>query len=678
MDLTDSTIAQYQIVEKIGQGGMATVYKAYQPSLDRHVAVKVMASDLSRSENFAVRFEREARAIAKLRHRNILTIYDYGRQDDMLYLAMEYVEGGTLKERLGWPQKLSYAVDIITQIGGALAHAHRQGVIHRDIKPANVLVANDDWLLLSDFGLVKMAEESVQLTMSGTSLGTPQYMSPEQAQAMEIDQRSDIYSLGVVLYEAITGQTPFGTDNPVAIIMKHINEPIIPPHTLRPDLPPGMERVILKALAKSPEDRYQRMDDFLEDLQATQATSDNLEAGPAANGAAASADPVKEYATTATPVPPTKVRHARRKRGFPWLGLSISVIILLIIGLSAFIFRDSVPALAAVLYEAGALPPAVSEVIMPPTATPTEGVTEATSVTQSTTTATDFTPSTVPPTPTPIVEGTSTPTPAPPTATPLVITTRLSERDGAEMVFVPAGAFLMGSESLGDDERPVRTVFLDDFWLDRYEVTNEQFSRFVETTGYETEAEQEGWGWISAGAEWEAVDGANWRHPAGPDSDLDGKADHPVVLISWADANIYCQWANKRLPTEAEWEKAARGPAGAVYAWGESFDATLANTEEGGYGDTLPVGSFSPAGDSPYGAADMTGNVWEWVADWYDNDYYQEAPADNPPGPPTGSDKVLRGGSWLFDQLYARSAFRYNVRPDYTYDFTGFRCAGSD
>ena len=257
------------------------------------------------------------------------------------------------------------------------------------------------------------------------------------------------------------------------------------------------------------------------------------------------------------------------------------------------------------------------------------------------------------------------------------------EADRAEMVFVPAGPFTMGSDTLGEDERPVRQVRLGDFWIDRYEVTNELFARFVTETDYETEAEQRGWGWVRAGDEWEERDGADWRHPHGPNSSIDDKMDHPVVLMSWNDANVYCNWAQKSLPTEAEWEKAARGPMLDVeieqnYAWGQEFDSEKANTEEANQNDTTPVGHFSPQGDSPYGAADMTGNVWEWVADWYSSDYYQEAPLSNPPGPATGTNKILRGGSWLFDAFYARTAFRYNIRPDYTYDFAGFRCSSRE
>ena len=233
----------------------------------------------------------------------------------------------------------------------------------------------------------------------------------------------------------------------------------------------------------------------------------------------------------------------------------------------------------------------------------------------------------------------------------------------------------MGSEELGDDERPAHQVYLDGFWIDRYEVSNERFARFVDATGYQTEAEERKWGWVWKGSEWEKVEGADWRHPHGPDSSIEGKMDHPVVLVSWNDADAYCHWAGKRLPSEAQWEKAARGTDGRRYAWGDQFDSARANTKESKREDTTPVGSFSPQGDSPYGASDIAGNVWEWVDDWYGSDYYSQAPSANPPGPATGTYKILRGGSWPFDEVYARPSFRHKVSPDYTYDFVGFRCS---
>jgi len=631
MDLDGTVLGQYHIIEQIGRGGMATVYKAYQPNLDRYVAVKVLAPDMAETKGFITRFEREAKAVARLRHRNTLTVFDYGRQGDLFYLVMEYVSGGTLIGRMGWPQDLAYAVNIVSQVGDALAHAHRQGMIHRDVKPGNILMAEEDWPLLSDFGLVKIAEDSLHLTTSGASVGTPQYMSPEQARGLVVDQRSDIYSLGVVLYEAVTGRPPFGTDNPVVVLLRHINEPITPPHTLRSDLPEEIERVICKALAKSPAERYQRMEDFLTDLRGAHPLHANHNLVQQGDAQIVSKKP-----STRPSIPP-------RRRSLLWVGVAIGAALLVTLAMTLpFLKASTIPSLPH---------------------TPTS-----------------------PPLPSPTV--------APVTPTAPTIEQRVWEADGAEMVFVPAGEFIMGSEELGDDERPVHRVYLDDFWIDRYEVTNERFARFVAATGYQTEAERHGWGWVSLpDVGGEKVEGADWRHPRGPDSSIEpsgyaqdeDKMDHPVVLVSWNDADAYCRWAGKRLPSEAQWEKAARGPLtleqdgdsgrGNCYAWGNEFDSARANTRESERGDTTPVGSFSPQGDSPYGACDMTGNAWEWVADWYDSDTYSQAPYANPTGPATGTYKVLRGGSWPFDEVYARTSFRYNVRPDYTYDFAGFRCS---
>jgi len=652
MSLNGTVIGQYHIVKQIGRGGMATVYKAYQPNLDRYVSVKVLAADPADTRGFIARFEREARAVAKLRHRNILTIFDYGRQGDVFYLAMEYVGGGTLIERLGWPQELAYAVNIVSQVGDALAYAHRQGMIHRDVKPGNILMAGEDWPLLSDFGLVKILEGSFQLTASGASVGTPKYMSPEQAQGLAVDQRSDIYSLGIVLYEALTGRPPFGTDSPVAMILRRMNEPPIPPRVLRSDLPQEMEQVILKALTRSPADRYQRMEEFLADLKAAFPLSANGNMVHQHN-----AQPgLKEQPAVFRAVPmPLDTPRLPRRRSFPWVRLAIGTVLLLTLALALLPFKDSLAPLVSALNDVVATVPEPSPVSSP-SATPRPSPTLSLSA------------------------ATPSPTAKPTMPSPQATRIQVWPADGVEMVFVPAGEFLMGSEELGDDERPAHRVYLDDFWIDRYEVTNDRFARFVAATGYQTEAESRRWGWVWKRAEWEKVEGADWQHPRGPDSSIEGKLDHPVVLVSWNDAVAYCRWAGKHLPSEAQWEKAARGTLtdsghGPRYAWGDEFDPARANTNESGLGDTTPVGSFSPQGDSPYGACDMTGNVWEWMADWYGSDYYSRAPSANPPGPASGTDKVLRGGSWPFDEVYARTAFRYNVRPDYTYDFAGFRCS---
>jgi serine/threonine protein kinase/tetratricopeptide (TPR) repeat protein len=256
MDLIGQEVGQYRIAEPIGQGGMATVFKAYQPSLERFVALKVVPNRHALAGGFSERFLREARAIAQLNHPNILPILEYGQEPEFSYIVTKLVTRGTLKERLEEPLELGQVVEIIAQIGDALDHAHERGILHRDVKPSNVLLDDEDWVQLADFGLAKMMAGDERLTDSGVGIGTPAYMSPEQGQGLRVDHRADIYSLGVILYEMVTGKLPYSAETPMAIIFKHIYEPLTLPRLVRPEIPPLVEAVILKALEKKPENRY--------------------------------------------------------------------------------------------------------------------------------------------------------------------------------------------------------------------------------------------------------------------------------------------------------------------------------------------------------------------------------------------------------------------------------------
>jgi hypothetical protein len=256
-DLIGHTLGQYRIVEQVGLGGMATVYKAFQPALDRYVAIKVLPAYYAHEPGFAERFVREAKAVARLTHPHVLPIYDFGQENGLSYIVMQYVPSGTLKDMLGQPVNLVKAAEIVEQIADALDYAHEQGIIHRDVKPSNVLMDRGRWVLLSDFGLAKMVEGSAQLTGSGVGVGTPAYMAPEQGRGLKVDRRADIYSLGIILYEMATGRVPFEAETPMAVVVKHITEPLPLPRSIRPDLPETVERIILKALAKSPGDRYE-------------------------------------------------------------------------------------------------------------------------------------------------------------------------------------------------------------------------------------------------------------------------------------------------------------------------------------------------------------------------------------------------------------------------------------
>ncbi|GIW05793.1 MAG: hypothetical protein KatS3mg060_0598 [Dehalococcoidia bacterium] len=265
--LIGQTLGQYQIVELLGKGGMATVYRALQPALGRSVAVKVLPPVLAADETFVARFRREAMVVAGLAHPNILPVYDFGAFNGYLAIVMMYVLGGTLRMRLGEPMPVSTAVRIVGQVADALSYAHERGIIHRDVKPTNILMARPDWALLADFGIAQLADHRT-LTLTGGKVGTPQYMSPEQAAGDPVDARSDIYSLGIVLYEMLSGRVPFTAPTTLATLQQQINAPLPPITTYRRDLPPGLIEVLSRALAKSPAARFSTAAEFHGALEA--------------------------------------------------------------------------------------------------------------------------------------------------------------------------------------------------------------------------------------------------------------------------------------------------------------------------------------------------------------------------------------------------------------------------
>ncbi|MFZ5858509.1 MAG: protein kinase domain-containing protein [Chloroflexota bacterium] len=259
------TIGPYRIVEQLGQGGMATVYKAYHAALDRYVALKVLHPAFGEDLNFEARFKREARLVAKLDHPNIVPIYDYSEHEKRPFLVMKFIEGETLKARMvRGPLSSSELTKIIEAVGAALSYAHKMGILHRDIKPSNVLLTNEGPIYLADFGLARIASMG-ESTLSGDMImGTPQYISPEQAMGKKnLDEGTDIYSFGVMLYEMTVGQVPFNADTPFSIIHDHIYTPLPIPRAINPDIPESVERVLLKALSKERADRYATIADMV-------------------------------------------------------------------------------------------------------------------------------------------------------------------------------------------------------------------------------------------------------------------------------------------------------------------------------------------------------------------------------------------------------------------------------
>ncbi len=263
---------RYRILRKLGAGGMANVYLAEDEDLGRRVAIKILNDRYADDESFTERFRREAKSAASLSHPNIVSIYDRGESEGRAYIAMEVVEGESLKELImsKGPLPLAQAVDYAKQILAAVRFAHRHGIIHRDIKPHNILIDGEGRLKVTDFGIARAGPS--QMTEVGSIMGTAQYLSPEQARGAPVTAASDLYSVGVVLYEMLTGKTPFTGETPIEIAMKHLNETPHPPSELRPEIPPELDQIVLRSLAKDQHERYETADEFSADL-------DRLEAG---------------------------------------------------------------------------------------------------------------------------------------------------------------------------------------------------------------------------------------------------------------------------------------------------------------------------------------------------------------------------------------------------------------
>jgi len=659
-DLTGKQLGQYRVLGPLGEGGMAAVYRAFDPALDRDVALKVLPRHFVGDPEFSARFQREAKVIARLQHVHILPVHDFGQEDDYTFIVMPFIETGTLADLLkGRPLPLPQILKIISQVGDALSYAHQSGIVHRDIKPSNILIDERGNCLLTDFGVAKMVEATVQLTQTGAIIGTPAYMSPEQIMGERVDGRSDLYSLGVVLFEMATGRQPYRAETPPAVFVKHLHDPLPMPRSLNPDIPEAIERVILKTLAKQPTGRFQTATDLVKALEAAilettrpaaqvpernrselatlaEETSD-LEIEPPSSPPPPKV-PLRPPSTPDRP-PPTKQAPLFPRWGWALAALGILVGIAIVAIIGFFLIR-LLPGLGGTP-AAGLAEPQVSM-----TATPQP-------VRQATTTL-------------------ASPTQPPAeTAAPLPIlgSTQISPEDGMVLLYVPAGEFLMGASpsdpDASDSEKPRHQVLLEAFWIDRTEVTNRMYRLCVN---------------------------ADECNPPERRSSFDdpNQADQPVVWVSWPGAEEYCQWAGRRLPTEAEWEGAARGTDERTFPWGSSGPAgQLVNfadqslkedwadrSVDDGFEYAAPVGSY-PSGASPYGALDMAGNVWEWVGDWFDSAYYLDSPKENPAGPSSSAagTHVVRGGSFLSNVRNLRTAYRYGYSPTTAAADLGFRCA---
>lgn len=414
-----NSIGRYHILEQLGEGGMAIVYKAYDTRLETDVAVKVI-----RTENLAPsileralkRFEREAKMLAKLTHSNIVKVLDYGDYEGKPYLVMPYLQGGTLKKFLkGQPVPWQDAARLLLPIARALSYAHSEGMVHRDVKPSNILITKTGDPMLTDFGIAKIIDEELTLDLTGSSaaVGTPEYMAPEQVTSKSVDHRADIYALGVVFYEMVTGRKPFMADTPMAVLFKHASEPLPRPRSFVPSLPDVVEKVLLKALAKKKEDRYQSMTDFASTLEQLALTGRTIpEAAKEKRRSApknAIGDDVSTLRQTITPEISSSQQGENRRSNLPkiWqsaaMGIGITGICLTML-LLAFTLTDARDVVSALLAPETATVPASTEA---PTAVIAESPTSIQSD-PSTPTAVEIVappPTSVPPTVAPVSSG---------------------------------------------------------------------------------------------------------------------------------------------------------------------------------------------------------------------------------------------------------------------------------
>jgi formylglycine-generating enzyme required for sulfatase activity len=774
-DIRAALSDRYEFIRKLGAGGMATVYLAREIALNREVAIKVLPRALLRDSEFIERFKNEARVAANLEHPHIVRIYQIGEEKDLCYFVMSHIPGGSIGDEI--KKRGTIDLDDLIQWGidacSALGYAHDHGVIHRDLKPDNIMLDKGRRAVVMDFGIARAAI-GTRLTQTGSIIGTPQYMSPEQARGKDIDRRSDIYSFGLVLYQMATGTLPFQSPDAASLMYMHVHEAPAPPDTINPKVPAWLRDIILKCLAKNPEDRF--------------ATAAELKK--------ALAERQKPKLTKTMLMPE---RAAGRKKKGIMIGFAAAfVVIALAAGAYWWFVLRPAPSPVGTVSAPGAAAPGTeatreddssfrqAEMVNTEQAYTVylksypSGVhaAEAKSRIESIKAGTPVKPTPASPAPSstqqaPQVATRETP-PPPPAAAPGAKSTDASRDDNlafqqAEMVntkqsyttylknypsglhsadakakidaisgeetktasaqaeenarkddqafqlaentrtaeayktyliafpsgrhapdaktridaiekraslddqvrvilntlsmkmlAIPGGAFIMGSDKGNADEKPAHTVNIAPFQMGETEVTQSQYQGIM----------------------------------SGNPSFFKGGSNNPVDRTTWFDAITFCNRLSEkakldpcynlasgecdysksgfRLPTEAEWEYACRAETGGDYYTGDGpANLGRAGWYQDNSGDkTHSVGQKAP---NAWKLFDTHGNVWEWTNDWYGKDFYGSSSKQNPTGPASGSEKVIRGGSWVDNATSCKAAKRRSFNPKKNYSDIGFR-----
>jgi formylglycine-generating enzyme required for sulfatase activity len=733
-----SRVGRYVLLRRLGMGGFAEVWEAEDQELRRKVAIKIALPSLSEEPEFVARFLREARLAASLEHPNILAVHDVGTQEGRPFLVMPVVPGGTLAGRMTPPPPIGDALRWLRELAAALDHAHSEGVIHRDVKPQNALFDRKGRLVLADFGIGRSLEESTVLTHAGAAVGTPAYMSPEQAlgepDRYPVGPASDQYSLGVVAYRMLTGRGPF--DGPTfTLLRKTIEEPPPPPSTFRSSLSQEVDAVFGCVLAKRPTERFESCEAFVASLSNVLAADaappresvggDGIFVTPAMTpplplplrqrpspiavdqgtdlvsprpgmgrrdpgatgeqvwtgqptiastrvGLRVPAGPAVEGRPPRTPAQATTGEaYAPTRRKTSVGAIAASAFGVLVVGACGVWFfrspREVIPPRPAV--HSTPVPsrepePTPESPVLAQTATPpaAPSAVPAKAPVASPTIAPRPTSARISPLPmlqpaagSPVatrseqIESIKAGKRASPATGPKV------ERGGIEWVRIRAGRFTMGctegDPDCSDREKPPHEVRITKtFLIAATETTNGQYRQCVKA-------------------------GACKVPQKGNAFSDDTKGDQPVVFVDWKESSAFCEWVGGRLPTEAEWEYAARGGvAGWRYPWGNEItrdDASFAGTgERDRWKKTNPVKSFRP---NVFGLYGMAGNVWEWCADWFDAESYRGSPVNDPKGPATSEERVLRGGCWNSSSKLLRVSARAH-EPGTGDERFGFRC----
>ena len=745
---------KYRIDAKLGSGGMGDVYRAMRLLIGDSVAIKTLHAHLANDSQAAERFRREAVTATQLKHRNIVAIYDVGISSvhNIPYILMELADGFSLRELIRRHRilPLDFVVTVTVQVCAALEEAHRLGIVHRDIKPENIVAhqtATGWHVKVLDFGIAKLYNQAdIGLTLDGSAMGTPQYMSPEQCLGEPLDGRSDIYSVGILIYEMLAGTVPFKSPTASAIAVQQVQMPPIPPRSLNPNIPPSIEEVVLRALDKRREMRPPTASHLSQELiqAATVAfksglaaisetplempeaarefnagqiseirqtppshtlSSEILVAGePAAKTPAEVIKPeAREIFENSEPLEKSekveisaesKAEETKSGGAEELAGADLSRVFedaehildeILLDGKDKTAaleekpasgwkkdspivrpgeelegFDDSSPEVFAKYQAETVLPPEI------PAGKPEENTSVETVVS-------------------PVAKPVSAPEiePEPGSKKPFVIgaaaflvvlalggiigfwllsgskiveptannNTAVKPSPPVGMALVAGGSFTMGGdEQLYGKEKftsPPHQVSVKPFFMDIYEVTCEEYKKFIDATGY--------------------LPPKNWNGKSYPP----GTAKFPVTNVNWDAANAYAKWAGKRLPTEAEWEFAARGTDGRLYSWGSKWQDGMANANNVKKG-LVEVGTFK--GASPFGIYDLIGNAWEWTSTTL-----EPYPGGTLPTIEAGREiKIIRGGGWQSDTENATATRRgfYGARDEVTYGYENmsFRC----